>query len=269
VTLYDRAGAAAVRRLPGVDADRRADITDTLRSLGEDRLRSRWREVASVLWLGSRLRSRADTGDAAGPAVRQGLHRGATALVAMGAADGGSGAAIGAFVLATWLAARGRNLLATAAVTAGAAATSVAVPTDEALPIVLRSVIAVAALALATTPAVDRPALRPWRWAVLAAAVAAVGASVGADVAVSIVAVTLAVGWLAASSADPRLAVGAAVVLFWRLVAVDVHELADGTVALATGAELDLVIVRWTAMVAGLTAAVVVARSAMRRAAAI
>jgi hypothetical protein len=266
VTILDRAGDAAVRRLPGMDDDQRADIAATLRSLGDDRPRSRWREVASVLWLGSRLRSRADTGDLAGPAVRQGLHRGATALAAMGAADGGSGTAIGAFVAATWLAARGQKVLATAAISAGAAATWSAVPTDDALPIVLRSVIAVAALSLASSPAGARPVLCPWRWALLAGAVAAVGASVDPDVAVSIVVVALSVGWLASSSADPRLAVGAAVLLFWRLVAVDVHELADGTVALATGPELDLVVVRWTAMVAGLGAAVVVARSAMRRA---
>ncbi|MGH9187655.1 MAG: hypothetical protein ACRD0U_17875 [Acidimicrobiales bacterium] len=58
----------------------------------------------------------------------------------------------------------------------------------------------------------------------------------------------------------------AATVFLWRFVAVDLHQLRQAIVALPTGPELDLLLVRWLLMGAGVAAALLVARASIRRA---
>lgn len=269
MSLYARAVDLAVGRLTGVDDHQRADITSTLRSLADEAPHARWRELGSVAWLSLRLRSRADTDDRATSAWRQGLHRGGTLLVATCAVDAAGPVPTMLFIAATWAAARGRALVTAAFVLPAAVIVTSAATSDEAAPFALRCVVGVAALAVSATPPRDAAALCPWRWMALVGVASAVATTSEPTAAAVVIALTLGVPvvWLLSSRADPRLAVGAAVVLFWRLVAVDLHELGEAVVAVPTGPELDVLLVRWVAMAAGVVGAVVVARAAMRRAA--
>lgn len=270
MNVYGRAARVAVARLPDLGDGQRSEIAATLASLAAEAPRARWRELASVAWLSVRLRARADTGDRPEQAWRQGLHRGGTLLIAACAVDAGSAVATGLLVVGTWAAARGRAVVAGAAVLPALALVLSTAP-DGLAPFVLRGVVGLAALAVSTTPARDAAALCPWRWMALAAVAVGVVTISDALTDAAVVALTLGLplAWLLSSRADPRLAVGAAVALFWRLVAVDLHELADAAVALPTGPALDLLLVRWVAMAAGVAVAVVVARSTIRRASAI
>lgn len=278
MTLYARAAGVAVRRLPGVDESDRAEIAETVHAMSEDRRASRWRELGSLAWLAVRLRSRSDTGDVVEVTWRQGLHRGGALLLAASAVEAvaagrGAEAAVtvgaGALLVATWAAVRGWRwpalFLAGVAGLVVVAATSGAGP---ATPFATRVLVAGAALVAGVVPDREHGALCPWRWmGAVALASCATVLHPGLEPLVVGVVLTGVVPalWLLAARADPRLAVGAATVFFWRFVAVDLHRLREAVVAVPTGGEFDLLLVRWLVMGLGVAAAMYVARAAVRR----
>lgn len=280
MSLYDRAVAVAVRRLPGVDEDRRAEMEDTIRSVAAERGTARWRELGSLWWLRFSLRSRDDTGDDPDVHWRQGLHRGAALLLAASAVDtlrfwsGSSGSSRGAvaaiaasLVVATWAAGTGRRIL-TLALLAAAAATAGLGGVAVGAPFSTRLVLAAVVVVIGTAPGRDQGRLCPWQWMALvatASVVVVVEPRAHAVVVGIVLTAIVPMMWLVAGRADARLAVGAATVLLWRLVAVDLRQLGDAAVALPTGRELDLLVLRWLVMGVGFVAAVVVARTAIRR----
>jgi hypothetical protein len=277
VTLYLRAARAAVRRLPDLDEERRADVAATVEEIAHEQPSRRWSELGGLLWLGVTLRSRADTGGVPAGNWLQGVHRGGALLLAASAVDrvafaGASRIGVGAavalgLIVAVWAAVTDRRpvalaLVGVAAVLLPAAGDGVGTATWT------RLAVAAAALAIGAAPAREQGRMCPWRWMVaVGAACCLVQLAPATRTVVAPVATALVPAiWLGLSRADPRLAVGAATVLSWRLVAVDLHELGAALVALPSDLQVDRLLARWTFMALGAGAAFWAANTSIRRA---
>ncbi len=296
-------GSAALRwtarRLPGVDERLRTDLVASADQLaeGSGRLDAAL-EVASLVGFALRAASRRGTRDDRHELVRQGVRVGALVLTVVGALaawaavwtaghaghDPGATAAAGPFpagvpvalaaaALATLLAAAVAGGLRTgavvlAAVQVGAVALAV-VPGPAgvgdaplALPLVVLGAVVVGHRYDARSC--------PGGAALAAAAIGLAGAAAGLAPHGTVTAVTVAglavpaallvVGWF-----DPRYAVAATVVWLWRLVAVDLGELAGAVDALADELTFRLLLARWLAMGLGVVLAWQVSSAAIRR----
>lgn len=277
MNLHRHAARVLVASLPGYDAERRAELTETIEALGGERGTARWRELGSVARLGVQLRSRDDTGAAASASWLQGFHRGAILLIAASAVDAvamaGTGALVAlgamALVLATWATARRNRWAALALVAAAALLVTVGMaPLPPGAPFLTRLGIAAAALAIGEAPLREHGRLCPGRWMALvatASAVVVVQPGLSTFVVDVVLTAVVPVVWLLVSPADPRLAVGAATAFLWRFVAVDVPRLGTALAAVPTGETVDTLVVRWLVMGTGAAAALWFARSAIRR----
>jgi hypothetical protein len=260
------------RRLPGIDGRLRADLVASVDQLaGRGGRQDRALETASLVGFALRSASRRGAGDDRRELVRQGVRTGALVLAVLGAVGAWSAvatattpAALVLAVLATLAAAAIAGGLRTTAVAVAAASAvaGVVAGTGIALPLVVLGAVALGHRFDARTCPVG---------AGLAVAGIAAGATVaalapGATPAGLVVAgvavplVLLGVGWF-----DPRYAVAATVVWAWRLVAVDVGELAGAVQALGDEAALRLLLARWLLMALGVVAAWRVSRAAIRR----
>jgi hypothetical protein len=101
--------------------------------------------------------------------------------------------------------------------------------------------------------------------AVLTGGALALLAPDGAAVALGVAALAVPAAFLAIGWFDPRYAVAATVVWAWRLVAVDLGELADAAGALADDQAFRLFLARWLLMGAGVVLAGWVSAAAIRR----
>jgi hypothetical protein len=285
------------RRLPGVDERLRTDLVASADQLAErsGRLDAAL-EVASLLGFALRAASRRGARDDRHELVRQGVRVGALVLALVGAlaawaavwtagqagqdpgtATGllpaGVPAALAAAALATLLAAAVAGGLRTGAVVL--AAVQVGVVALAVVPAPAGTGDAPLALPLVVLGAVvlgHRYDARgcPAGAALAAAAIALSGMAAGLAPNGTVTAVTvaglavpavlLAVGWF-----DPRYAVAATVVWLWRLVAVDLGELAGAVDALADELTFRLLLARWLAMGLGVVLAWQVSNAAIRR----
>ena len=282
------------RHLPGIDVRVRGDLVASADLLaGRDPCLDRALETASLVGFALRSAVRRGTHDDRRELVRQGIRLGALALALAGALTawaslwgdvaGGSGplspppvvevgtpaglalagsatllvAAIAGGLRAAAVALAAVQLAAVAgAVAGGAPGTALALPS-----LVLVGVVAGRRFDGRACPGGALAAGTGVLAGVLAAALAPGPAVVALGVAgIAVPAVLLVVGWF-----DPRYAVAATVVWAWRLLAVDLGDLAAAVGALADERAFRMLLARWLLMGAAVALAWLVSAAAIRR----
>jgi hypothetical protein len=284
----------AARRLPAVDDQLRGDLVASADQLAARRGRvDRALETASLVGFALRSAARRGAHDDRRELLRQGARTGALllalagALAAWVAVAGGAGApgplspppvvdaggpiALALAGLATLVAtviAGGLRAVAVvlaavqAAAVAGAVAWTGAPGAALALPLLVLAAVAVGRRFddRACTVGGLAAAAGVLAGASVAALAPAGAAGVLGVAALAVPAALLAVGWF-----DPRYAVSATVVWAWRLVAVDLGDLAAAVGDLADERAFRVLLARWLLMGAGVALAALVSSAAIRR----
>ncbi|MGH9119214.1 MAG: hypothetical protein ACRD0A_15435 [Acidimicrobiales bacterium] len=258
-------------RVPGVDDRLRPDMVVAVDAIAARGSRiDRAAEVASLVGFALRSMSRRGAFDDRRELIRQGLRVGAlvlaivNALLAGASAEGASSIAVGAGAVLTASAIAG-GLGLGAVLLAGGTVLLQAATTG---PPSVSSLVVLGAVAVGHRFDARRC---PVGGAVCAAAV--IGGCIGAAllpaptvaVIVTPTILTVAIGLLAMGWFDPRYAVAATLVWFWRFIAVDIDELGRAMVALGDRAEFQLLVGRWLVMGAGVVFGWRVTEAAIRR----
>ena len=258
-------------RVPGVDDRLRPDLVAAVDAIAARAGRiDRAVEVASIVGFALRSMSRRGAFDDRRELIRQGLRVGAlvlaivTAVLAAASAEDAAGVAVwcGAALTAVAIAGGlGPGAVALAAVTV-------------LLEVTTTGTASVSALVVLGAVGVGRrfDARRcPVGGAVCAAALVAGGGvatllpASTIEISLAVMVIAVAVGLLALGWYDPRYAVAATLVWFWRFVAVDLGELGRAIVALGDRAEFELLLGRWLLMGAGVVIGWHVSEAAIRR----
>jgi hypothetical protein len=259
-------------RLPGVDPEWRSELRRTVEVVATDAgRRERLLELVGLLGFALATMSRRGGGDDRAELVRQGLRVGALLLAVVAALDAGA-TPVGASL--TTSAVPLAALAAAVALGGGLGRVAVAaVAASTVLHVVAGRGVVVPVLVLVLAVLGRRFDARSCP---LGAGLTAAGVAAGwlaVDALGSAVPLVVTAGALGASLVlmllgwfDPRFAVAATALWFWRLIAVDVAELGHAVTSLADGpAARQALLARWFVMAAGVVVGWQISERALHR----